>query len=70
MEMGLGMLGRRQVIPRWLNDPVWLHDGSRWESGQGLVRAPPPRRKLGGGRRRAERVKNSRVAYVTINNRA
>ena len=26
--MGLEMLGRRQVTPRWENDPVWLHDGS------------------------------------------
>ena len=30
----------------------------------------PPRWKSGGGRRRAERVKKSRVAYVTINYRA
>ena len=26
--MGLGILVRRQVTPRWENDPVWLHDGS------------------------------------------
>ena len=26
---GLGMLGRRQVMPRWANDPVWMHDGIR-----------------------------------------
>ena len=41
-EMGLGMLGRRQVNPRWENDPVWLHGGSIRESGQGRVRATPP----------------------------
>ena len=40
--MGLGMLGQRQVTTRWANEPVWLHVGSRQESGQGRVRAPPP----------------------------
>ena len=40
--MGLGMLGRRQMMPRCDNDTVWLHAGSRRESGQGRVRAPPP----------------------------
>ena len=39
--MDLEMLIWRQVTPRWVNDPVWLHDGG-WESGQGRVRAPPP----------------------------
>ena len=39
--MGLGIMGRIQVTPRWANGPVWLHDGSRRESGQGRVRAPP-----------------------------
>ena len=24
--MGLGMLGRRQVKPRWANDTVWRHN--------------------------------------------
>ena len=65
--MGLGMLGQRQVTTRWANEPVWLHVGSRQESGQGRVRAPPPPiRKSGGGWRRADWVKNSGVAYVTI----
>ena len=41
-EMGLGIMGWRQVTHRWANDPVWLHDGSRRESGQGRVQAPPP----------------------------
>ena len=41
-EMGLSMLGRKQVTPRWANDPMLLQDGSRWESDQGRVRAPPP----------------------------
>ena len=31
--MGLGMMRRRQVTPRWPNDPVCLHNGSRRESG-------------------------------------
>ena len=42
--MGLGMMGRRQVTPRWENDPVWLHKGRIQESGQGQVQAPPPLR--------------------------
>ena len=40
-EMGLGMLGWRQVITRWANDHVWMYHGSRQESGQGRVQAPP-----------------------------
>ena len=38
---GLGVLGQRQVTTRWANDTVWLHNGSRRDSGQGRVRAPP-----------------------------
>ena len=38
--MGLGMLGRRQVTPRWENDPMWVHDGGIRDIGQGRVRAP------------------------------
>ena len=41
-EMGIGIIGRRQVTTRWVNDPVWMHDGIRQESGQEQVRAPPP----------------------------
>ena len=68
-EMGIGIIGRRQVTTRWLNDPVWMHDGIIQESGQEQVRAPPPRRKSGRGKRRwrAERDNNNGVAYVTIN---
>ena len=40
-KMGLGILGQRKVTPRWVNDPVWLHGGSKLESGQGRVWAPP-----------------------------
>ena len=40
-DMGLGILGQRQVMPRWANDPMWLNDGSRKDSGQGQMRAPP-----------------------------
>ena len=36
-----GMLGWRQVKPRWANNPLWLHDGSRQESGQGRMQADP-----------------------------
>ena len=39
--MGLGILGRRHVTPGWANNSVWLHGGSRQESGQGRVQAPP-----------------------------
>ena len=38
---GLRVLGQRQVTPRWANDTVWMHNGSRQESGQGQVREPP-----------------------------
>ena len=38
----IGMLGGRQVKPRWENDFVWLHDGSRRNSGQVRVQAPTP----------------------------
>ena len=41
-DMGLGILGRRQVKPRWENFLLWLHDGRRQESDVGWVRAPPP----------------------------
>ena len=61
-EMGLGMLVRRQVNPRWENDPMWLKDGIIQESCQGRVQAPTPRRESGGGRRRAEQVNKSGVA--------
>ena len=37
VEMGLGMLVRIQVTPRWTNDPVWLNNGSRQDSGQGWL---------------------------------
>ena len=39
--MGLGMLVRIQVTPRWANDPVCLCNESRQESGKGRVREPP-----------------------------
>ena len=57
--MGIGIMGGRQVTPRWENDPVWLHDGSIREHGQGRVREQPPRGKSGGGQRRVERVKKN-----------
>ena len=39
--MGLGILRRIQVMPRWENDPVWMLGKSGRESGQGRVRAYP-----------------------------
>ena len=35
-EMGLGMLGRIQVTPRWDNDPVWRHNGGKGREVQGV----------------------------------
>ena len=40
-EMGLGMMGQRQVTPRLVNYTVWLHDGSIRENSQWQVRATP-----------------------------
>ena len=39
--MGLGMLGRRQVMLRWAKDPVWMHNGSKWDIGQRWMQALP-----------------------------
>ena len=41
-SMGIGIMGWIQVTPRWTNDPVWLHNRSRREIGQGQVWPPPP----------------------------
>ena len=60
VSMGIVMLGQRQVTPRWANDPVWMHEGSRQESDQGRVRAPPPegnRAEGGEGRSGLRRMK-------------
>ena len=40
--IGIGMLGRRQMTPRWVNDPVWMHTESTRESGYGRAQATPP----------------------------
>ena len=40
---GSWFAGMETGVPRWANDPVWLHNGSRRESGQGRVQAPPPK---------------------------
>ena len=59
----IGVLGQIQVTTRWANDTVWLHNGSRRESGQGPVREPPQteirlRAEKGReGQRRAEKVR-------------
>ena len=70
---GIGVLGQRQVTTRWANDTVWLHNGSRWDSGQGPVREPPPdgnQAEGGEGQRRSDKVKKSRDSYVTLNDGA
>ena len=50
--MGIGILRWRQEMRRWENYSVWLHKGSRQESGQGQVQSLPPRTEI---RRRAEK---------------
>ena len=44
--MGLETMGWIEVKPRWANHPVLLHNGSRQESIQGRVQAPPPEENL------------------------
>ena len=36
------MLGQRQGMPRWADDPVRRHNGHRWRGCQGRKRLPPP----------------------------
>ena len=36
-DMGLGMLGRRQVKPRWVNDPLWIHDVLKGREVRGMI---------------------------------
>ena len=62
-DMGIGILGRIQLTPRWENDPVWLHGGSRRDSGQGQVRAPPPDGNQAEGREGRSGLR--RVEYLT-----
>ena len=67
-EMGIGILGRRKMTLRWANYPVLMHDRVYGRVARGGCVHPPPSRKIGGGWRRSEWVKKSRVSYVTINN--
>ena len=60
-DMDLGIMERRHVKPRWINDPVRMHGGSRCESGQGWVRSPPPPPQTE-IRRRAERANKNGLA--------
>ena len=66
--MGLRMLVRTQVMPRWENDPVWQHDSSNGREFRGGCGYPPPPP----GGKWAEGGKGwnglRRVAYVKINN--
>ena len=50
VAMSIGIMGQRQVTPRWENDPVWMHNGSIQESGQGRGQATPPYRNQAKGR--------------------
>ena len=61
-DMGIGILGRIQLTPRWENDPVWLHGGSIQDSFQGQVRAPPYGNQAEG---REGRSGLRRVEYLT-----
>ena len=67
VAMGLGMLGQRQVTPRWANDPVWRHCGGKGREGQGRCVYSP----LGGKRAEDEEGQNVliRLAYIKINDR-
>ena len=38
----IGILGRRQVTPRWENDHVRRQDGHRWGGCRGRIWLPPP----------------------------
>ena len=39
--MGRGILGWRQVMPGWVNDPVWIHDSRKDREGRGVSGYPP-----------------------------
>ena len=54
----MGMLGRRQVTPRWEDDPVYVGGG-----GVGSVGGCPPRKDT---RRRERRMRRDKYEYVTI----
>ena len=44
--MVIGMLGGRQVTPRWENDPVWQNYSKNGREGQGGCGYYPSRRKI------------------------
>ena len=57
--MVISILVRIQVTPRWVNDPVWIHNGKNGREDQGRRGYPPPRRKSGVGQIMVERVKKN-----------
>ena len=36
--MRLGIMGWRNLTPRWVNDPVWRHDDEKGREGRGMSR--------------------------------
>ena len=58
----IGMLGQRQVMPRWADDPVQIHDRRWWRGCQGR-RGLPPRKDT---RLREERAGRDKYIYVTM----
>ena len=58
----IGMLGRRQVTPRWSDDPMWKHDGRWWRGCQGKRGLPPSEVHRTAGRE----VRGFNNKYITI----
>ena len=58
------MLGLRQVMPGWANDPVWRHHGRQGREGRVVSGKPPPGgHRVAGGKGRSG-LNNNR--YITI----
>ena len=47
----IGMLGRRQVTPRWEDDTVWRHNGSGWRECRVRRGMLPPVKSSDGGKK-------------------
>ena len=63
----IGMMGRRQVIPRWVDYPVQRHYRHQWRGCGVRMGLPPPQKNIVWIKDRAGRVKNK---YVTISDGA
>ena len=62
----IGMLGQRQVTPKWADDPVRRHGGRRWRGCWGRGGFPPQK----DVRRHEGRAGRDKCKYVTISNMA